>query len=130
MKCTCLVGLPGSGKTYHGIRLGKRDIIFLDDIKDLRPIYTLTKQKEDIIIADVNFCETMCRVSADNVLKGLGYEVEWIFFENNKEKCIRNINRRYQSGDTRDVMTTLKIMSEVYKVPENIVAREIWDGED
>ena len=126
VKIICIVGLPGSGKTWLARDLSYSDEYtkIFDDIREgeFDRILTAAKIYELIIITDVNFCDSKIRVKAEEKLKSLG-RVEWIFFENNIDKCRKNIEYR---DDGRLVEGTLDRFGKIYVVPPNVTPLEIW----
>lgn len=137
-KITILVGSPGSGKSTLGYNMEKENngVLFIDDmsiqVKDNPIAYIQEVLRADVnhlVIADVNFCFTNVRNQAIQMLESkLGIGVSCIYFENNLEKCLKNIERRRQSGDNRRVENLAKIISEKYEIPEGQNIVEIFDG--
>lgn len=131
VKAICIVGLPGSGKTYLAEQLREEDpnLVIHDDMMDRGHLYTAlcTLQGRNCILIDTNFCSSTTREVAEQLLKERGVEVEWIFFENNPEKCRRNIQYRRRQGDLRNVEGTIKRFEKIYRVPDGIMPREIWN---
>ena len=129
MKITMIVGPPGAGKTFLGNTM--KDIFnipFIDDISipgqlDLFE-YNL-KLGKDVIIADVFFCLEAERLKAVNFIHKLiqNVEIEWIYFENDPEKCLKNVKQR---ADGRAVEGLIRHLTKEYKIPENVEAKEIW----
>jgi adenylate kinase family enzyme len=128
MKFIFLVGLPGSGKTYMGKQMGG---LFLDDIcwtcgKDrLKELFT----SQMVIVADPSLCRSENRFFAEKMVKEYhpGCEVEWIYFENNPEKCWNNIQHR---KDGRKISKySLNNMSKRYKIPEGASCVQVWQCE-
>lgn len=121
-----LVGLPGSGKTTLGNQLVKKfpnTTLFIDDIGQLTkdPITYLQEIKEKqiydtIIISDVYFCRKAVLEMAIRKIKAIFKDanIETIFFENNIEKCKKNIKQRMLQGDDRKVNNLLNILHKDY----------------
>ena len=127
MKIIFLVGLPGSGKTYLGKQLESDSNIFIDDISKcgLKLLQdALTNNYKSIIIADCFLCKRSERILALNFLQNNYYsgEIEWIFFENNPEKCFRNVDKR---ADGRAVKGLIKHLSGQYIIPHDSKIVEI-----
>ena len=115
LKIIFLCGLPGSGKTTYGNELAKYNARFIDDISLIGRFNQLEEAIEflvpTIIIADVFLCRAEEREKAVKTINRLcakyktkyktecktEYEVEWIFFENNPEKCLKNGRRAGRS---------------------------------
>jgi predicted kinase len=129
VKFVFLVGLPGSGKTFIGKQIEEQSGgLFLDDIcwtcgKDrLKELFT----SQMVIVADPSLCRSENRFFAEKMVKEYhtGCEVEWIFFENDPEKCWNNIQQR---SDGRKVSKySLSNMSKRYKIPENVSCVQVW----
>ncbi len=83
---------------------------------------------QNLVVTDVNLCEASTREKATKLIKSLSPDrkVEWIFFENNLEKCRKNVEHR---NDGRNVEGSLKRFSKTYTIPEGIVPLTIWTKE-
>lgn len=132
LKITFLVGLPGSGKTHLGEQLD--NVIYLDDISVKGGLRELQNAigSEHIVVSDVFLCRKKNR---DWVIRFLGeiapqYTVEWVFFENNPEKCLKNVEHRNKKGDCRLVGQMIKDMTKDYTIPEGHPVREIWQNDE
>jgi len=131
IKITLIAGLPGSGKSFLGTEMAKNGSSFIDDISmiGIVPLENAIKKYEHIIIADVFLCEERTRELAVKRLKSLGIkkkEIEWIFFENNPEKCLKNVERR---DDGRKVKLLIEDLSKDYVIPVGAEVRTIWSEE-
>jgi len=113
-----ICGLPGSGKTFLGNKLSKKlNIPFFDDASMSWTLSKLREIKGDFILADVYLCRERDR----EAVKSLG-KCRWIFFENNPEKCIKNVEYR---ADGRAVTGMIRKMSKIYIIPEGVKPRRI-----
>lgn len=121
-----VVGMPGSGKT-HLLNTDFWECTLFDDMSEYN--FAELERHLDyvthvpIVIADVNFCfkEKLDRCIA--YLKGKGItDIEIIYFENDKEKCLKNVMWR---RDGRLVEGYIELLSKVYDPPKDKV-REIW----
>ncbi len=119
-KIICIVGLPGSGKTYYANTF--KNVLLLDDIFDLS--YLPEEMIQDIIITDPFFCHEHIRNLAQNVLESK-YNVtpEWYFFENDPESCIANVIKR---NDGRKVFDFIKMLSQKYVIPCEYTPIPVW----
>jgi hypothetical protein len=136
MIITFLVGLPASGKTFLGNTM--KDIFnipFIDDISmpgQLDLFEDNLKLGKDIIVADVFLCLEIERLKATNYVHkfmqklNMEFTIEWIYFENNIEKCLKNVKNR---ADGRAVEGLIRHLTKEYKIPENIKAKEIWTND-
>ena len=122
------MGLPGSGKSTLGKELESQGYLFIDDVSlcGLGSFwYAIEQDVNKIAIADVFLCRKKdikkCR-SLFSILTKCGYELEWVFFENNVEKCLKNVEKR---NDGRIVEGLVRQLSKEYVIPENITERII-----
>lgn len=120
MKIILIVGLPASGKTT--LIKNMKGHIF-DDINTLDGLPKILNK--DLIIADVNFCVTEIRNKAVSILQGMypNTEIEYIFFENNPEKCFENVKKR---NDNREVYGLILTYSKIYKIPKDVISKKIY----
>ena len=121
-KVLIIVGLPGSGKTTFGKK--QKDAFFIDDIKDKNEIEKAINNKHQfVVISDPYLIFEKNRISAKKHLLGLGIkEIEWIFFENNKEKCLKNVKKR---NDNRKVESFINLFSKNYIIPKDAKVKKI-----
>jgi RNase adaptor protein for sRNA GlmZ degradation len=121
MKVKLIIGLPGSGKTFY--------LNSLDDswhkIDDIKNVNELPFDKDKIAIADPHFCIDTVREKAKKTISNIyeDVEFEYIFFENDKEKCIKNVEYR---NDGRNVMQFIEILYKSYNPPMNSI--KIWQN--
>lgn len=124
-----LVGLPCSGKSTYGKRLaiamgfGKEPVPFIDDPtnfnKQIFPVITREGFGKMTIVADPHLCRIEAREAAiKRVNAACGVEPHFIYFENNPEKCLANLERRKAEGDNREVKGCIKMYSKMYTIPE------------
>jgi hypothetical protein len=123
-KAIILAGLPGSGKSYFVNQIKgivHKIAVFDDPIKgDHKNIVEVMKSGQDIIISDPWMCDVRYRNLAESVFKDWNYEITWVFFENDKEKCLRNLAHR---NDDR-VIERFEAFN--YTIPEGVNVKEIW----
>lgn len=129
MNITFIVGLPGSGKSYLAKKI-KTNSCIIDDPKSLdKDIFPYLNMKKDLIIIDANFCFTELLERAIMVLKNKieeTVEINIIYFKNDPKQCIKNVERRKENGDIRDVISSIEILTKEYKIPNNVTAMEVW----
>jgi predicted kinase len=139
LKISALVGLPASGKTTLGEKMEEEneDIVYIDDITIKNGLDDIEKAVNlwgaiHIVISDVFLCRAKDREYAIKKLKKIApdYELEWIFFENNPEKCLKNADYRNKQGDTRKIKNMIVDMSKQYTIPEGYVPLEIWQEKE
>ena len=118
-----VAGLPGSGKTHYALEcLKDKEGLLIDDIKDIFILKDVLEHNRVVYITDPHFCLGGVREKAERLINSLAkVQVEWVFFENNPDKCKRNVEYR---DDGRKVDATLRHLSKHYKPPEN--ALTIW----
>ena len=130
MQLLCIVGLPGSGKTYYANNMfGYESFVLekwveiVDDIKSLDDLPT-PGTCDILVITDPNFCRTEVRESATMFLT-LRYGINplWRFFENDPVKCRRNVRYR---DDGRKVDSAINRLSKEYDIPKGAVVFDIW----
>ncbi len=130
MEVLFIVGLPGSGKTHLANRINRdnnnRYTIVDDPTNFNTQIVPLLNDGRDIIITDPHLCVDKNRESAKNKVHSINdkYKIEWIFFENDPIKCLRNIEHR---SDGRKVKNYINQLSKSYIIPDNSTIIEIWE---
>lgn len=130
-----IIGLPGSGKSHLAKRInqdngGKYRII--DDPRSFDQIIPYVH--EDLIITDPALCFPQNRELAIQKISEANPDVkfDWIYFENNPQKCLRNSEIRnqelVQSGkSTRRVESFIKNLNQFYTIPEGSTVLEVWE---
>lgn len=124
LKLTFIVGLPGSGKSFLGKQLEGH---FIDDasLHGIQIVKDAVRNRiSPLIVADVFLCRDTERIHAIMTLSGSNYDIEWIFFENNPEKCLANVHRR---DDGRKVEGLIRQLTKEYTIPIGATVREIYD---
>ncbi len=131
LKIIMIVGLPGSGKTTWGSSFVKENpnSFFIDDIsivtKNAKEYLEKLKKEnifcENLLISDVFFCQKEVREKATQVIKEVFQEsqIKLVFFENNIEKCNKNVEQRTKLGDDRKVSELIISLSKKYSIPED-----------
>lgn len=119
-----LVGLPGSGKTYRLNQIKELcllpDVTILDDPKHPQSLTQLLESQVDLVVSDPWLCSQHNREKAEELYKKYNYSVCWVFFENNVDKCKRNIQHR---NDGR-IIENFEIFN--YTIPEGEEIIPIW----
>jgi predicted kinase len=109
------VGLPGSGKTFYAKQKEKETGgILIDDIKEFLQLQNALSQNDIVVVTDPHLCDYKMRMKAVEVCQKLYWDIniEWIFFENNPEKCLKNVAHR---NDGRKVEDFIKVLSGIYE---------------
>lgn len=122
-KITLIVGLPGSGKTHLALQMKGEDegVVIVDDITSLSQ---LPDEFQHLIITDVNFIfEDTREKAAAYLTTRYQLPIEWIFFENDPEKCISNVRYR---NDGRQVEAFIRRFSPLYGISKVLDVRNIW----
>jgi hypothetical protein len=137
---TLIIGSPGAGKSTLGNKMLQEDnekAIFLDDLSVLiknNPIEYIEEQIKihqcnHVIISDVNFCFESIRSQAIELLSShFKCPISYIFFENNLEKCLLNIQKRMSEGDTRNVIQLATYIAKQYVVPDGFNPHIIYSS--
>lgn len=129
-KVVLVVGLPGSGKTHLAIEIAaQRGCMLFDDISaeegdgDLPALYKALAEGKDCVLTDPFLCIPDHRTKCQMMLSQ--HELEWIFFENDKEQCIVNAEAR-RKVDGRYVLGSIHRFSSLYKIPEDYTPIPVW----
>lgn len=128
MKVIFVVGLPGSGKTHLAKELAKNGYELFDDVGTetaKEDVINCLKDGKDCIIVDPHFCSIGAREAAQKIAEKFSADINWIFFENNPEACLKNIMLR---DDGRKVENFIKSLSKVYSIPEKEKAIPVYKG--
>lgn len=127
IKAILIAGLPCSGKTFLAKQLSEElDLILIDDPKNIdiyNYISNLIDNNQGFVISDPNFIFSNIRNKLNNFLKGFNINIEWIYFENNPEQCLKNIPLR---NDGRKVEQFIKSFSKQYIIPDNSIVRKVY----
>ncbi len=100
MKLLIIIGLPGSGKTTYFNEQLKNQYKFYDDfISDIingELIDDIKKKEFDICVADPRLCNFQTFLRVINIFLQIveKSDISLILFENNKDKCICNSEKR------------------------------------
>lgn len=122
-KIIAIIGLPGSGKTHLAKEMQKHLPSFeiIDDPSELFDFRTQLTNG-NFIICDPHLCKQTSREILVKWCNLKGIELECIFFENDKDKCINNL--RYRNDGRCISLTSFR-----YTIPKHIKTREIWQKE-
>jgi len=124
-RATLIIGLPGSGKSFLAKDLQAKSIditVLIDDPVELD--LSELDNVDDLIITDPHLCNKEIRYNAIIFLELLGYKVECIYFENDVEKCVKNIAYR---NDGR-IISAEGMKSFFYEIPEGVKTLKIWQS--
>lgn len=128
MQITCVVGLPGSGKTHY-----VRNHMHVTDwlVDDPLHLYMLPDPEglapqlvSTLWICDPYFCIQDVRHKAELILCD-HYAVcpSWVFFENDPEACMRNVTHR---DDGRKVRGLIHALKSRYQIPTGATVLPVW----
>ena len=117
-------GLPGSGKTYLANQINQNnEYTVLDDINDMSKVQAEMDKGSNIILSSPYFEKYIGMMSLEarlrKALEGSDYELEEIWFENNPENCIKNINSRTGHNIKASILAPeVMALSTRYRIPE------------
>jgi len=113
-----IVGLPGSGKTTlaNMLKVDNEDYYIINDPKNFNNDI-LPYLDRNLIITDPNLCFEKNRKSAVNAVNNnkKNVKIDWIFFENDPEACLNNVNNR--GDESKKVDGFIKNLSQFYTIP-------------
>lgn len=124
-------GLPGSGKTYLANQMNKNnDYTILDDIIDMSKVQAEMDKGNNIILSSPYF-EKYIGMSLESrlrkALEGSDYQLEEIWFENNPQNCIKNINNRVDHNIKANILAPeVMELAYRYKIPEGSKIVPVW----
>ena len=125
-------GLPGSGKTYLANQMNKNnDYTILDDIIDMSKVQAEMDKGNNIILSSPYFEKYIGMISLESrlrkALEGSDYELEEIWFENNPQNCIKNINNRVDHNIKANILAPeVMELAYRYKIPEGSKIVPVW----
>ncbi len=145
-KLTVVVGLPGAGKSTRVKKIrcsvtglciedfhanARRDSSSVKDSIHYQALIEALRAGHDCVVADIAFCEELRR---NNLIEAVAREiagvlVEPIFFENDPDKCRRNIQRRARPSLIRD-LEELGRLASVYCIPDGVTPRPVYEDEN
>lgn len=123
-----IVGLPGSGKTNAAQNYSDfLDYIVFDDVGNdeymMNKLYSYLTYWKDldndwrsgVVVTDTFLCEPKNRSSFQKKLNEYGLRPTWLFFENDPEQCIKNVQNR---NDGRKISASyIRELSKKYVIP-------------
>jgi hypothetical protein len=134
MKVIIIIGLPCSGKTWLTNQISLGIIPIIDDSiwlgRDVLSAYAFDELKNGYILTHPFLCkkETL-QFEIDWINKtfnSVKVNIECVYFENNIEKCLKNLEYRMRSGDLRNTELSIRRLAEEYNIPDSINALPIW----
>lgn len=144
-KAMFVVGLPGSGKTYHLRKLASEmHVMVFDDFKakaiDDNPAFDHARRLPELVralksgrlcaVADIDFCREVGRREAQIYLQGAipELQVEWHFFANEPALCRQNVLRDVRNTNRKAEARILAIerFSTQYEIPADAKILRVW----
>ena len=134
-KLTIVVGLPGSGKsTYIQRHKSAFTGIAIEDFhkgafnnspkvvdsKHFNELIANLNSNKDCIIADIAYCDEQkrCELEIEINKKLNNVEFDWIFFENDPEKCNENIQKRNRAN-YKEELEKVNLYKSIYIIPND-----------
>jgi hypothetical protein len=129
-----IMGLPASGKSTYAATAAKArsypsPVVIIDDPKDFYADVVRKIVPGSLhLISDCHLCLPRVRKNAEVRLRSeeLMAEFRYVFFENDPEQCLRNLEARMASGDLRTAEEMIKQLSPLYVIPEGVVTIPVW----
>ncbi len=116
-----IAGLPASGKTtWANSHQWLYVASVIDDPKSLSDFDVYIQRKLNVIVTDPHLCRAEVRETAEKFWRQNGYDVKFIFFENNEAQCRENLARR---NDGR-IIGSFKAFG--YTIPEGARTLPVW----
>jgi predicted kinase len=132
-KLVWIHGLPGSGKTTIANQINKnKDFIILDDISNISDLENELNKGNNIILSSPYFDNYLNSIFSGETklrttLKDYDYDIEEIWFENDLQTCIQNLNNRTEHKiSTKQIIPDMKQFSKDYKIPSSVKAIPVW----
>ena len=124
-----IVGLPGRGKTTLANMINKDNdnkYRIIDDPKNLDQV--LPYVNEDLIIVDPALCFQQNREDAIKKISDVNpnAKFDWIYFENDPESCLKNVDRRNREEGYRKVDSFIRNLHPFYKIPDGATTVKVY----
>jgi predicted kinase len=117
-----IVGLPGSGKTHlANTKYVPKGFLLLDDPRTKDELIEHLRTGVDLVITDPHLCKHNFRNIAKDLLESWSYQVEFVYFENNPEKCRKLIKHR------NDGRLIERFESFQYTIPTDVTPLAIYE---
>lgn len=134
MKVLIIIGLPCSGKTWLANQISLGVIPIIDDWmclgRSVIHAYSLNDLKNGYILTHPFLCSNAVLQSEINwineTFNDVNVIIECVYFENNMQKCLRNLEYRMRNGDLRNTELSIRRLTQDYSVPHNTIALPIW----
>ncbi len=136
MKVYIIIGLPCSGKTYLANQISSGIIPICDDSicigRDIFSKCSLDELRNGYILSHPFLCVKETLQSEINwineTFKNMNISIECIYFENNFNKCLKNLEYRIKSGDSRNVELSIRRLAKEYSIPGDYLVLPIWQS--
>lgn len=113
-----IVGLPASGKTHWGENYAKENgMLFLDEPSSIKELNESLKTWDCVCTAP-----EACITGLREKIRERYPQVEFIYFENNKEQCLENAKSRPE----KKVNHFIECDSPKYIIPEGATIIPVW----
>ncbi len=124
-KIKLLIGLPGASQESFGTQLTKEGFCFLEnadfDKENINLYLRQFKGYEFLCLTSIQFIEDKSLTKSIEILKSEfpNAELEFVYFENNPLKCIKNLEYKNHGDNTKN-FDYIHDLSKKYHIPQDV----------